>query len=161
VATDSLTGAGLKIATEFVPTSLPADQTMTGVTVTNAQITRCGGDAFGKKYGAVLVGAEQEDLEGISIDHITVDAPTFLAFDVRFLTSVGAVDTPGSVDALSITHAEVLAAPICGAVSSNGTASLSACACAAAGGAASTCAVTTTAPFSITANACAETTCAP
>ncbi|HEY4240446.1 MAG TPA: hypothetical protein VGM88_11545 [Kofleriaceae bacterium] len=160
VARDSLTGAGLKVATEFVPTTLPADQAMTGATVSNAQLIRCGGDAFGKQYGAVLIGAEEENLEALSLDRITVVSPTYAAFDVRLLSSIGAVTSPGSVDALAITHAEVLGATSCASVSSNGSAAFDACACATAGGPATTCSIATQAPFTITANGCAESTCA-
>ncbi len=164
VAIDSLTGAGIKLSTEFVPTTLPASFVMTGVSLSNATLVRCGGDAFGSETGALLIGPEDEAISGMSVDHVTIEDPTFAAIDVRVLSNVGKIVTPGTLD-VTIANTNVIGAAGCAAIAASisGSGSLdNACACAVAGGAASTCAVANASATTFTvASTCAETTCPP
>ena len=135
LAADTLDGAGLKLATEFVATDLPDTFTMTA-TVSNVELDRCGGNTI-QQFGALLTGAELEDVSSITLDHLTIDSPTFAAFDVRFLSNAGAVTPRGVVDGLVVTNARVLDdgdGATCAHVGSGetGRASFDACECPAA-----------------------------
>ena len=120
---DTLTGAGVKLATEFVATTLPASFTMSGIAASNVTLHRCGGATPNTEYGAVLIGAELEDITGIALDNVTIDSPTNRAFDLRLLSSIGAVATRGTIEGVTVTNARVTGAPQCALVGSGETGS--------------------------------------
>ncbi len=163
-AIDTLSIAGFKLATEFVATSLPASFAMTA-TVTNAAMVRCGGNGFAARSGALQIGPEDEAIANIAVTSASIVDPTFAAIDVRLLSSVGKVTTPGTVG-VTLSSIDVIAAGSAGCATvgtqMTGSAAFDACACSAAGSAATACAVTnaSAATFAVAAS-CSEATCAP
>jgi len=141
-AIDTLSIAGFKLATTFVAPSLPPTFVMTGVFVSNGKLIRCGGDAFAQHNGALQIGPEQESIEGMIIDQVTIDDPTFAAVDLRVISSIGKVATPGSVGVALANIVVLGGGSACATVGAqmSGSATLdAACACAAVGSAATAC----------------------
>ena len=162
VGTDTLTGAGLKLATEFVTPTLPASFAMSGIRVSHVTLHRCGGTSPRTAFGAVLIGAELEDIAGIVLDDITIADPSNAAVDVRLLSAIGAIATRGKVEGVALSNARISGAETCMSIGSGETGSAAfedVCACPAA----SACTAVNLSPgsFGFSAGPCMPATCAP
>jgi hypothetical protein len=163
-AIDTLSGAGYKLATTFVAPSLPSTFVMTDVFVSNGTLVRCGGNAFAQHTGALQIGPELESIAGMIVDRMTIEDPTFAAVDIRVISSIGPVASPGSVG-VALANIEVLGAGSAGCATvgaqMTGSATLdAACACAAVGSAATTCTGSNASPATFAVEvACPEVSC--
>jgi hypothetical protein len=163
-AIDTLSGAGYKLATTFVAPSLPSTFVMSDVFVSNGTLVRCGVDAFASRNGALQIGTELESIAGMIVDRMTIDDPTFAAVDMRVISSIGPVATPGSLG-VALANIEVLGAGSAGCATvgaqMTGSATLdAACACAAVGSAATTCTGSNASPATFAVEvACPEVSC--
>jgi hypothetical protein len=77
---------GLRASTEFVPNSFPAATSMSA-TLSNMNFYRCGGNGGSQAYGAVMIGAEYVNVNGITLNNINIYNPQYQGIDIRLVLS--------------------------------------------------------------------------
>jgi hypothetical protein len=84
-AADILTYPCLQASTQFVPVLVGAGAANAAMsaTVENMNFYRCGGDGFSQQFGAVLLGTNTENINGISLNNIKVYSPTYKGLEMR------------------------------------------------------------------------------
>jgi hypothetical protein len=51
------------------------------------ELHRCGGNGFKQEFGALLIGTDLENVDGLTIDRINIDSPTYKGIDIRPFSS--------------------------------------------------------------------------
>jgi len=74
-AADILNYPCLQMSTQFVSAALPATASMSA-SVSPLNFHRCGGNGFNQHFGALLIGTDLENIDGLTADHVNIDSPT-------------------------------------------------------------------------------------
>jgi hypothetical protein len=162
-AADILNYPCLQVSTQFVPASLPSTSFMTA-RASYLNFYRCGGDGFNQAFGALLVGVNAEDMDGVSLDHINIASPAYKGIDIRPVGT--APSSSATATHVTFSNIEVLGALPCGAVGANahGDAGfINVCSCTTATGTPMSCSPTNASPttFEIVQDTCATSACFP
>jgi hypothetical protein len=84
--------------------------------VSYVNIYRSGGNGFNGQMGAVMVGAQTENLEGITIDHVNISDPAYRAIDIRPLPVPASHTVIATLSNVVFSNIEAVGAPACGNV---------------------------------------------
>jgi hypothetical protein len=114
-AFDPLTMTCVQVSTDFVPAALPASASMSA-TVSDMDLFRCGGNLFNLQFGALLVGVDTENLNGIQLRNIKIYDPSYKGIDLRQIGVVGKMFT-GALANVVFADTQVIGAPACSVVS--------------------------------------------
>jgi hypothetical protein len=160
-ASDVLSMTCLMITTQYSGAALPDTVLMTG-SASDLTLTRCGGFGFNQRWGAVMVGALDKTIDGISLNRIKIVNPTYFGFDFR---PMGGNPNPLAFSKnVVVNDVLVIAPPSCANVSfkTNGSAQFNnVCSCASASSTPSACTVTNNAlaTFTLSPNTCSASAC--
>ena len=77
---------------------------------------RCGENGFNQRFGALLIGTDLENIDGLTVDHVNIDSPTFKGIDIRSIPAPPSHAVVATLGALTLKNIELLAAPACAAV---------------------------------------------
>lgn len=162
-AADILNYPCLQISSQFVPSTLPSSATMSA-SASSVNFYRCGGNGFNQQFGALLIGADLESLDGISVEHANIAAPTYKGVDIRPIPAPAGGTVVASINSASISSTEVLAAPACAAIAAEIGGSLQldgVCSCASVGATPAACTITnaSSSTFQVPVNTCSATAC--
>jgi hypothetical protein len=163
-ASDILNYPCLQMSTQFVSPELPASASMSA-SASGLNFYRCGGNGFGQQFGAVLLGTDLENVNGLSVSQVNISSPTYKAFDLRTFHASPTHTVVATFSGVTIQNAEVLGAPSCAAVGPNtgGSADLvNVCTCATATSTPSACPVSISSfsALQIGVNSCSAAQCA-
>jgi hypothetical protein len=160
-ASDILNYPCLQMSTQFVPAGLPATASMSAK-ASDLNLHRCGGNGFKQEFGALLIGTDLENVDGLTIDRINIDSPTYKGIDIRPFSSFPKVTATFSNTWLS--NVKIQGAPRCASVhadSGGGAGFDNVCDCATVDSTPAVCSVTNSSPstFQVDPNTCSATSC--
>ena len=163
VAADILNYPCLQMSTQFVAAALPTSVSMSAA-ASNLDFYRCGGNGFNQQFGALLLGTDLENVDGLTIDSISIASPTFKAIDIRPIPSPTSHTVVATLNNVSLQNVEIVGAPICAAVAAytGGAAQFSnVCSCASTASVPVVCGLNnaSASTFQIAPNTCSATQC--
>jgi len=162
-AADILNYPCLQMSTQFVSAALPATASMSA-SASHLNFHRCGGNGFNQRFGALLIGTDLENIDGLTVDHVSIDNPTFKGIDIRSIPAPPSHAVVATLSAVTLKNVALLAAPACAAVNAytGGSAQLNnVCVCSSTAATPSACTVSngSTSTFQITTNTCSASMC--
>jgi hypothetical protein len=113
-AFDNLTASCVQVSTNFVPAALPGTASMSAK-ISDIDLFRCGGNLFNFQEGALLVGVDTENLNGIQLRNINIHDPSYRGIDLRQIGVVGRTFA-GSFSNVVFKDIQVFGAPACASV---------------------------------------------
>jgi hypothetical protein len=151
------------MSTQFVSSVLPSSASMSA-SASGLDFYRCGGNGFNQQFGAVLLGTDLENVNGLSVNQVNISSPTYKAFDIRSIPAPPSHTVVATFSGVTIQNAQVLGGPVCGAVGpyTGGSAQLvNVCTCATTTSAPSACPVSISgsSTLQITSNSCSAAQC--
>ena len=125
-AYDILNYPCLQASTQFVSSSLPSSASMSAA-ISNSNFYRCGGNGFNNQFGAILLGTDLENINGLTLENINIFNPTYKGIEYRTIPSPASKTVVATLEGVAITNVSVTNAPICAVVDSymGGSAQLS------------------------------------
>jgi hypothetical protein len=83
--------------------------------VSDLDLYRCGGNGFAQQFGALLLGLDLENVEGITVKDVRIIDPTFSGIDIRSV-GAGSGSSKAILTSTDLQNVTVTGAPSCGAV---------------------------------------------
>jgi hypothetical protein len=162
-ASDILNYPCLQMSTQFVSSVLPSSASMSA-SASGLDFYRCGGNGFNQQFGAVLLGTDLQNVNGLSVSQVNISSPTYKAFEFRSFLAPPNHTVAATFSGVTIRNAEVLGGPACGAAGpyTGGSAQLvNVCTCASVTSAPSACPVSISgsSTLQITSNSCSAAQC--
>ncbi len=115
-ASDILNYPCLQASTQFVPPTLSAVP-MTAA-FSNLNFYRCGGDGFYQQFGAVLIGVDHENIDGIMLKDIKVFSPTYSGINFRPIGTGAGKQIIAGINKVFVKDVMLVNAPDCASVNS-------------------------------------------
>jgi hypothetical protein len=163
---DTLTSSGLSVSTGFVSASLPSSYVMQGTMVSKTNLYRCGGPDFGSQVAAVRVGVMTENVDGLTIDQLNIQDPTYHGVAIGFMPTTSPPPSEGTFTNFTLSNVQIQSTHACTDVKApiTGNAQLNnVCLCDPVQMTASSCTLNNSAAttFQIQSNTCTQTVCTP
>ena len=163
VASDILNYPCLQMSTQFVSSAIPSTASMSAA-ASGLDFYRCGGNGFNQQFGAVLLGTDVENVNGMSLSQIRVASPTYKGIDIRSIPLPASKTVVANFANVALQGVDITAAPACatvGAYTGGAVQFNDVCSCSAAGSAPQACAVGVSASsaLQLTPNICSATSC--
>jgi len=163
IGSDILNYPCLQMSTQFVSSAIPSTASMSAA-ASGLNFYRCGGNGFNQQFGAVLLGTDLENINGMSLSQIQVASPTYKGIDIRSIPLPASGTVVASFANVSLQGVDITAAPECATVGADtgGTVQFNGvCSCSAAGSVPQACAVAVSASstLQVTPNICSAMSC--
>jgi hypothetical protein len=151
VAADILAYPCLQASTQFVPVlqGAGASNAAMSATIQGMNFYRCGGNGFGQQFGAVLVGTNTENVNGIQFSNINIYNPAYKGIDLRPIPGQPNHQIVATMTNVNFDNVWILDPPVCAVVApyTGGSAQFSnVCNCPTATSAPTNCAATNNSP---------------